>query len=173
MASNQRGSPQKPAGVRRIRVLRGVDNAKSETVRERAIAALLAEPTIGKAARRRGVTEKTLRRSMADDDGLKGDLADARRAVFEAGMTRVLSFTGQAVETLAALMRPSAPPAVRLGAHAPLPKWLRISTRFKYWSDDWMISSLPEMSAGMEHRRLCRLSAALVCPPTKYQNAFL
>jgi hypothetical protein len=43
-------------------------------------------------------------------------LAESRRATFQAGMHRVQALTAEAVDTLAALMRPKMPPAVRLGA---------------------------------------------------------
>ena len=44
------------------------------------------------------------------------ELAIARNAMFESGMTRVQALAGQAVSTLVALMGRQAPPAVRLGA---------------------------------------------------------
>lgn len=42
--------------------------------------------------------------------------ADARDLIFQAGMNRVQALTGEAVNTLATLMRRGAPPNVRLGA---------------------------------------------------------
>ena len=40
------------------------------------------------------------------EDGFKNQLTDARRAVFEAGMSREQALTAEAVETLAWLMAP-------------------------------------------------------------------
>jgi hypothetical protein len=53
---------------------------------------------------------------MADDDAFKQELDSARRAMFEAAMNRLQPLAAEAVDTLAALMKPSAPPSVRLGA---------------------------------------------------------
>jgi hypothetical protein len=78
--------------------------------------ALLSENTIGAAAQRCNVNERTLRRWMADDEAFKQELAAARRAMFEAAMNRLQPLAAQAVETLATLMERSAPPSVRLGA---------------------------------------------------------
>jgi hypothetical protein len=89
---------------------------KPEAVRERAILALLSEPSITVAAARCEVNEKTLRRWMADDEAFKAKLATARRAVFETAMGRLQPLAAQAVDTLAALMGEGAPPTVRLGA---------------------------------------------------------
>ena len=89
---------------------------KSATVRERAIVALLSENTITAAALRCSVNERTLRRWMAEDEAFKQELATARRAMFEAATNRRQPLAAEAVDTLAALMQPSAPPSVRLGA---------------------------------------------------------
>ena len=93
----------------------GGHGAKSEAVRQRAILALLSEPTISKAAENCGVGERTLRRWLTDDAIFQQQLAETRRAMFETAMNRLQPLAAEAVETLAALMR-SAPPAVRLGA---------------------------------------------------------
>jgi hypothetical protein len=94
----------------------GGHGAKSEAVRQRAILALLSEPTIGKAAERCGVGERTLRRWLTDDALFQRQLAETRRAMFETAMNRLQPLAAQAVDTLAALMGESAPPSVRLGA---------------------------------------------------------
>lgn len=107
--------PQKAADVRSNGNPRG-HGAKSEIVRERAILALLSEATVGAAARRCGISEKTLRRWMVDDQLFRRELAVARNAMFQSGMTRVQALAGQAVSTLVALMCRTSPPAVRLGA---------------------------------------------------------
>ncbi len=105
---------QKPADTRRSGKSPG-HGAKPETVRERAILALLSEKTLTGAAERAGIDESTLRRWMAED-GFRAELGEARRAAFQAGMNRVQALTGEAVETLAALMAPDVSAAVRLGA---------------------------------------------------------
>jgi hypothetical protein len=89
--------------------------AKPDAVREQAILALLSEKSLRAAAQRCGIDESTLRHWMAED-GFSTALADARRAAFQAGMHRVQALTGEAVETLAALMAPDVSAAVRLGA---------------------------------------------------------
>jgi DNA-binding transcriptional MerR regulator len=89
--------------------------AKSAAVRERAILALVSEKSIGAAAKRCGVNEKTLRRWMTEET-FKRELAEARRSLFEAGMARVQALTGDAIETLAKLLRGKTPAHVKLGA---------------------------------------------------------
>lgn len=90
--------------------------AKADTVRDRAIVALLSAKTLTDAAERAGVAERTIRRWLADDDAFKAALADARRAAFQAGMSRVQALTADAVSTLEALLATDVSDAVRLGA---------------------------------------------------------
>ena len=78
--------------------------SRSDVVRERAIVALLAEKTIGAAASRSGVGERTLRRWMTEDEGFQAALAEARRAAFEAGTSRVQALMSKAVDTLDELL---------------------------------------------------------------------
>ncbi len=104
-------SPQTPSGARS----RG-HGAKSVTVRERAILALLSEPTVVKAAAKSGVDESTLRRWIAADEAFKTAYAEARQATFEAGMGRIQALTARAVETLEDLLDATQSPNVRLGA---------------------------------------------------------
>jgi hypothetical protein len=85
-------------------------------MRERAIVALLSEKTLGAAARRCGVNEKTLRRWRAEDEDFKQAFAQARAARFQAAMDRAQVLTVTALETLEELMGPTVPPTVRLGA---------------------------------------------------------
>lgn len=89
--------------------------AKSEAVREQAILALLSEKTLEKAASRAGVAVLTLRRWMSDDEAFKAEYHAARRAVYEAGISRVNALVGKAVDTLDDLMN-CTNPAVQLGA---------------------------------------------------------
>jgi hypothetical protein len=90
--------------------------AKAQAVRERAILTLLTERTIGKAASKCGVNERTLRRWLSEDEGFRRDYAAARQATFEAGISRVHALTARAIDTLEALLGTKAPPSVRLGA---------------------------------------------------------
>jgi len=53
---------------------------------------------------------------MSDDEAFKQELATARRSMFEAAMNRLHPLAAEAVDTLSALMKPSVPPTVRLGA---------------------------------------------------------
>ena len=106
--------PQAPAGARDARSTG--HGAKRDAVRERAILALLSEKSIGLAAARCGVHEKTLRRWLAEDAEFQTEYAAARRATFEAGMSRVQALTARAVDTLEDLLGAKDHPAVRLGA---------------------------------------------------------
>ncbi|MBU23050.1 MAG: hypothetical protein CL476_08120, partial [Acidobacteria bacterium] len=85
-------------------------------MRERAILALLSEKTLGVAAEKCGVNEKTLRRWLAGDEAFKKAYTEARQATFEAGMGRVQALTARAVETLEELLDATQSPNVRLGA---------------------------------------------------------
>ena len=73
-------------------------------------------PALREDLRRRGqgcgVNEKTLRGWMADDEAFKRDLAEARHAVFQAGMHRVEALTPEATDTLATLMGRKIPSTV-------------------------------------------------------------
>ncbi len=104
-------SPQTPSGARS----RG-HGAKSVAVRERAILALLSEPTVTKAAAKSDVDESTLRRWIAADETFKTAYAEARQATFDAGMGRIQALTAKAVDTLEELLDANQYPNVRLGA---------------------------------------------------------
>ena len=69
-----------------------------------------------KAAAKAGVSEKTLRRWLADDEAFKADYAAARRKTFEIGMGRVQAAAGRAIDTLEELLDDTDHPNVRLGA---------------------------------------------------------
>src|ERR1700681_872595 len=90
--------------------------AKSAPARERAILALLSERTIGRAAARCGVGERTLRRWLTEDDKFKAEYETVRSAMFQVGMSRIQALAGRAVETLEDLLGAKQYPAVRLGA---------------------------------------------------------
>lgn len=90
--------------------------AKTAAVRERAIAALLSEPTIGKAAARTGLSERTLRRWLSDDQPFQAEYEAARHATFQAALSRIPALTVKAVTTLDDLLGDAMQPSVRLGA---------------------------------------------------------
>ena len=90
--------------------------AKTAAVRERAILALLSEPSITKAAARAGVAEQTLRRWLTEDAAFQAAYEAARHATFQAALSRIPALTGKAVTTLDDLLGSANPPAVRLGA---------------------------------------------------------
>ena len=90
--------------------------AKSAPARERAILALLSERTMGQAAARCGVGERTLRRWLTEDSEFKAEFEAARSAMFQVGMSRIQALAGRAVETLEDLLGAKQYPAVRLGA---------------------------------------------------------
>jgi hypothetical protein len=90
--------------------------AKPAAVREQAIVALLSEPSIGQAAARCKIGEKTLRRWLTDDAAFQAEFAAARHAIFQAAIARIPTLTITAVSTLADLLGDTHPPAVRLGA---------------------------------------------------------
>lgn len=106
--------PQAPAGTRKT-AGKGHGRA-SDAVREKAILALLSERTIGLAAERCGVHERTLRNWLANDGAFKAEYDAARSAMFHAGMSRIQALTGRAVETLEDLLDAKKYPSVRLGA---------------------------------------------------------
>src|SRR5262249_45748705 len=83
---------------------------------KRAIVALVSEPTIERAATRCGIGERTLRRWLSEDDAFKTDYEAARRATFQAPISRILAPTAKVVDTLDELLSDTKHPAVRLGA---------------------------------------------------------
>ena len=112
MTSADAKRPQVSAGVRDS----AGHGAKQETVRERAILALLSERTIRKAAVKSGVNEKTLRRWLSEDQAFQAAYAAARQAAFQVGISRVQALAGRAVDTLEDLLGAKKHPSVRLGA---------------------------------------------------------
>ena len=103
---------QTSADERKTRVGHG---AKTAAVRAQAILALLSEPTIVAAAARVGMGESTLRRWLTEDAAFQAEYETARRATFQAAISRIPALTVRAVDTLAALLADKEPPAVRLG----------------------------------------------------------
>ena len=90
--------------------------AKPAAVREKAILALLSEKSIGRAAIRSGVNEKTLRRWLMEDAQFQAVYAAARQVAFQAGMSRLQALAGRAVDALEELLGDKKHPSVRLGA---------------------------------------------------------
>jgi len=83
---------------------------------ERAIAALLAEPTIDAAAKLTGVGERTLRRWLQRPD-FAARYADARRALVDNAVRDLQAATGEAVRVLQDVAgNPQTPPAARVAA---------------------------------------------------------
>ena len=102
--------------------------AKTAAVREQALAALLSEPSIGKAAAACGIGEKTLRRWLTDDKAFQAEYEAARRATFKAAISRIPTLTVRAVDTLAALLGDKDPPLSGWERPAPSPILACIST---------------------------------------------
>lgn len=78
--------------------------AKLPRKQEQAIACLLAQPSIGEAARAAGVGERTLRRWL-QDPGFLAAYRRARQEVVEGTIGRIQAATGTAVDTLLAVTR--------------------------------------------------------------------
>jgi hypothetical protein len=77
--------------------------------------AIAAGLTFGEAAKRAGVSERTARRRMKDDE-FRGQVSEARSAMVSQGVGRVSSLLVDAAETLGELMRSAESESVRLGA---------------------------------------------------------
>jgi hypothetical protein len=111
-AMGTRKRPQATSGGRSIKG----HGAKGDAARERAVLALLSEPTLAAAGKRAGVGERTLRRWLNADATFQAEFAAARQATFDAGMQRVQALAARAIETLEQLLNEKKHPAVRLGA---------------------------------------------------------
>lgn len=107
--------PPQSAAVGQGELRRG-HGAKPAAARERAVLALLSARSVGEAARVAGIGERTLRTWMRQDVSFQDELSAARRATFEAGMSRVQALTARAVATLEDLLDQPDQPSTRLGA---------------------------------------------------------
>ena len=87
---------------------------KRDRLEDRALAALLSEPTVEAAATKVGVSESTLLRWMAESV-FRGRLRAARRAVVEGAIGRLQQAATEAVDTLRRNLRCGIP-AVEVGA---------------------------------------------------------
>ena len=90
--------------------------AKSGAIRDRAIVALLSERGIDEAAERCQVSERTLRRWLAEDSDFQEQYKNARTAVYEVAINRVQGMVGRAVTALEDLLDAKDFPGIRLGA---------------------------------------------------------
>jgi hypothetical protein len=79
--------------------------------KEQAIGALLTHATLTEAATVLDVDESTLRRWLREDTPFQTAYREARRAVVQQAITQVQCATGEAVETLRAVMQDSESPA--------------------------------------------------------------
>jgi hypothetical protein len=79
------------------------------------IAALSTGATQEAAAAAAHVSRRTLNRRLSDPD-FRSRLESARRAIFERAADRAAGIAAEALDTLAALLGETEPPAVRLGA---------------------------------------------------------
>jgi hypothetical protein len=68
--------------------------------KERAVTCLLTSPTITAAAGPAGVSERTLRRWLAEDAEFQAGYRQARAVAFQAALGRLQGLAGRAVETL-------------------------------------------------------------------------
>jgi hypothetical protein len=93
--------------------------AKIGRQREAAIAALLTAPTVGDAAKAARVSEKTLRRWLAEPAFAEPYRA-ARRQALDTAIGTLTAATGEAVVTLRRNMSEAAPPAVQVRAAVAL-----------------------------------------------------
>lgn len=86
------------------------------TLRERAIVALLSQPSIAAAAESVGIGERTLRRWLREDAAFQAELAAQRRLLYETATARFQALTVRAVATLEELLGELRFPAIRLAA---------------------------------------------------------
>ena len=91
--------------------------SKKAGTQERAIAALLSEPTRAAAAGKAGVSEATLGRWLNDEE-FRTAYRQARREVLRGAVERLQAATGQAVDTLAGIARDGAKDGDRVRAAA-------------------------------------------------------
>jgi len=81
------------------------------------VAAMLAHPTIEQAAAAAGISESTAYRLLKRED-VRLALAEGRREVMRASLTRLQAALGTALDTLERNMGPEAPAAVQVRAAA-------------------------------------------------------
>jgi len=121
---------------------------KSAAVREQAILALLSERTIERAVEQANVGVRTLRRWLTEDPEFQADYAAARKATFEAGMSRMHALTSRAVNPLEDLLEAKDHPTVRLGAARTL-----VEIGMHQHDADTIMRKLEEIEAAQQRRR--------------------
>ena len=85
--------------------------------KEKAIAALLSEPTQAAAADRVGVSARTLRRWLSDDEEFRVEYREARRQLVESAVANIQRACTVATKTLQEVMTdPAAPSSARVSA---------------------------------------------------------
>ncbi len=96
--------------------LHGISGATLNPKQGKAIAALLSEKTVGGAAQKAGVGERTLLRWLQTDD-FKAAYRDARREATSQAIARLATTSSGAVDTLQSVCNDlAAPPAARVSA---------------------------------------------------------
>ena len=98
------------------------------TKQQRAIAALISEPSNRKAAKVAGVAEKTIQRYL-EDENFKDALAQAESALIDGASRQLLSGQTQALMVLSDIMQNSNDTNRRLAAVA----WLELSIKVRDW----------------------------------------
>ena len=84
----------------------GRDSGENQTRKQdAALAALLSQPTMKAAAKAARVSETTLFRWLREDAGFQGAYREARRESVNHAITRLQTITGDAVDTLAKIMK--------------------------------------------------------------------
>ena len=110
---------------------------------QRAIAALISEPTIKGAAEVAGVGERTLHRWLLEDENFKDALAQAESALIDGASRQLLSGQTQALNVLSDIMQNSNDTNRRLAAVA----WLELSIKVRDWkSIEERLTKLENMS---------------------------
>lgn len=92
--------PRKPQGARRPSEGHGAKRPRKE---EALLVALLTARTVGEAAAKAGIGERTAKEWLADP-AFRARLAEARRQVFDAALVDVQLAAGEAVATLRRLL---------------------------------------------------------------------
>jgi hypothetical protein len=99
MGRDASGNRQELSGAARPTRKPGEQDGKREQLEDRALAALLSETTIVKAAAAAGISESTLARWLAEPS-FRARYREARRRVVEQAISSLQRATGEAVETL-------------------------------------------------------------------------
>jgi hypothetical protein len=94
------------------------------------------------------VSERTLRRWQTEAAEFKADLEAARSALFQAGMSRIQTLVGRAVDTLEDLLAATESSSVRLGATRTIAE-----IGIHQHEADAILRKLGEIEAAQERRR--------------------